>query len=242
MRNTASLLTLAAAALAIASTGCSSMVPFSYELRAGHNLTHDEVKNLQFYSSHEITLRREVQSQDSQVTPGHKLRLISGKSVEEVVIPARTPGVAVSVTPKVISVSFVTGTSLDFVTGTPMAQASRRDLPEPFVAAADTFLPRAKVSPAGFEGAAALLGQTYAEPPGPRSGPVKIAGGGGRYVPPEDLGGHYVLAVEAGEVTFDGMRWEAVDDTRRAHLLIDADKLEETEEKRTVLPGVRLGN
>ncbi len=90
MRNAASLFA-AAAVFALFSTGCSSFVPFTYELRAGHHLTDDEVKNLQFYSSHTITLRREVQSQDRQITPGHKLRLVSGKSVEEVVIPAKTP-------------------------------------------------------------------------------------------------------------------------------------------------------
>ncbi len=236
MRNAASLLA-AGAVCALLSTGCSSLVPFTYELRAAHRLTDDEVKNLQFYSSHEITLRREVQSQDSQVTPGHKLRLVSGRSVEEVVIPAKTPGVATRVSPQMISVSFVSGTSLDFFTGESRSPlGSLGDFAQPFAIAEGTYEPRPVM-------AGALFGQTYAEPPGgARQAPVKIAGDGRRPPPMDDLGGNYFLALDAGQVPFAGVLWEAIDDTAKAHLLINADKLEETEEKRTVLPGVRLGN
>lgn len=235
MRNAASLFA-AAAVFALFSTGCSSFVPFTYELRAGHHLTDDEVKNLQFYSSHTITLRREVQSQDRQITPGHKLRLVSGKSVEEVVIPAKTPGVAMRVSAQAISVSFVTGTSLDFVVrGARVPLSSFGDFLQPFAVAEGSFRPRPS---------AALLGQTYAQPPNPFPGSAKVAGDRPSSPPPlDDLGGNYFLAVESsGQVPFAGLTWDGVDDTSRAYLLIDADKLEETEEKRTVLPGVRLGN
>lgn len=239
MRNAAPLFA-AAAASALLSTGCSSFVPFTYELRAGHRLTDGEVKDLQFYSSHEITLRREVQSEDRQITPGHKLRLVSGRSVEEVVIPAKTPGVATRVSAQSISVSFVSGTSLDFTLGGGRAALGSYDGDwiRPFAVAEGTHRPRPALA-AGF------LGQ-YAEPP-PGQGPVKIAGDGGsrpRPAPlPDDLAGNYFLSVEpSGMVPFAGLMWEAVDETPRAHLLIDADKLEETEERRTVLPGVRLSN
>lgn len=242
MRNTATL--FAAAAFALFSAGCSSLVPFTAELRSGHRLTDAEVKDLQFYSSHEITLRREVQSQDRQVTPGHKLRLVSGRSVEEVVIPAKTPGVATRVSARMISVSFVAGTSLDFALGGPgISLGSAGDFLQPFAIAEGSFRPR----PAA---ASALFGQTYAEPPGQPSRPVKIVGGdravdglGGRgSFPAGELTGNYFLGVESGRLLFAGLEWEAVDETPKAHLLIDADKLEETEERRTVLPGVRLGD
>lgn len=252
MKN-ASLFAAAAAAFALCSTGCSSFVPFTYELRASHHLTDDEIRNLQFYSSHEITLRREVQSQDRQITPGHKLRLVSGRSVEEVVIPAKTPGVATRVSPHSISVSFVSGTSLDFhLGGARVPLGSYGDLVKPFAIAEGSFraqfddgapgrderalrpIPRPAVSPA-------FLGQ-YAEPPGGRRGPVKIVDDGVRPSPPLDLAGNYFLGVESGQVAFAGLVWDAIDNTSQAYLLIDADKLEETEEKRTVLPGVRLGD
>lgn len=236
MRNAASLLA-SAAVFALFSTGCSSFVPFTYELRSGHHLTDGEVKDLQFYSSHQITLRREVQSQDRQITPGHKLRLVSGRSVEEVVIPAKTPGVAMRVSAHAISVSFVTGTSLDFtLRGARAPLSSFGDFVQPFAIAEGSFRPRPAPSPA-------FLGQ-YAQPPNPFPRQVKIVGDGSS--PPvslDDLSGNYFLAVESsGQLPFADLLWEAVDDTAQAHLLIDADKLEETEEKRTVLPGVRLSD
>lgn len=235
MKNAATLLA-SAMLFAVGSTGCSSFVPFTYELRAEHRLTDAEVKNLQFYSSHQITLRREVQSRDRQITPGHKLRLISGRSVEEVLIPARTPGVATRVSEGAISVSFVPGTSLDFaVRGARVSLGSYGDFLAPFAVAEGSFRPRPALA-AGF------MGQ-YAEPPGRRPPPVKIAGGERSTPSFDDLGGNYFLAFESsGQVPFAGVPWEAVDETPQAHLLIDADKLEETEERRTVLPGVRLDN
>jgi hypothetical protein len=233
MRNAAALFA-SSIVFALLATGCSSYVPFTYELRSAHRLSDAEVKNLQFYSSKEITLRREVQSEDRQITPGHKLRLLSGKSVEEVVIPARTPGAAVRVSSQVISVSFVTGTSLDFaVRGARMPLAWTGDFVERFVDARGSFHSRPAASPS-------LLGQ-YAEPPGRPT--VKVVRDSPPVNPIDDAEGNYFLAVEpSGQVAFAGLNWEAVDQTVQTYLLIDADKLEETEEKRTVLPGVRLGN
>lgn len=228
----------AAAALAIGSTGCSSFVPFTYELRAQHRLSEDEVKNLQFYSSHQITLRREAQSQDRQITPGHKLRLVSGKSVEEVVIPAKTPGVALRVTPRVISVSFVNGTSIDFVSGSrlgPIMSQLGCDSADPFVLGEATRT-RAKVN-------GNWLGQ-FAEPPPGRSNPVRVVPRDPTYVAPADEPtGNYLIATDpSGQVSFAGLSWDGVEETMQSHLLIRSDKLEETEERRTVLPGVKLEN
>ena len=234
MRNIA--LFVAAAGFAAGSTGCSSFVPFTYELRAQHRLSEDEVKNLQFYSSHKITLRREVQSEDRQVTPGHRLRLLSGKSVEEVVIPAKTPGVAVRVSGRAISVSFTNGTSLDFVSGSRSpALGSYGELLQPFAISEGTYKPKAALRSNFF-------GQ-YAEPP---NGPVKVVRNNNP--PPaapvyDDPSGSYFLAPNAsGQIPFAGLSWEGVDETMQAHLLIRSDKLEETEERRTVLPGVKLDN
>lgn len=232
----AALLVASSALFALLSTGCSSFVPFSYELRSGHHLADDEVKDLQFYSSHEITLRREVQSEDRQITPGHKLRLVSGRSVEEVVIPAKTPGVATRVSAQAISVSFVNGTSLDFVVrGDRFPRELAGGFAQPFVVGEGAF-------GAQKGGAASFLGQTYAQPPNPFPREVKVVGNEGRQpAPVGDLAGNYYLAVaSSGYVPFVGLSWEAIGETPSAHLLIDSDKLEETEEKRTVLPGVRL--
>ena len=234
MSNTA--LIAAAAAFAICATGCASFVPFTYEMRAQHRLTDDEVKNLQFYSSHQITLRREATSEDRQITPGHKLRLVSGKNIEEVVIPAKTPGVAVRISKRTISVSFVNGTSLDFVAGGRSAPlGSYGDLMKPFAIAEGTYRPRASLAPN-------LLGQ-YAEPPPGQGGPVKVVVSSSNPPPAlyDDPSGSYFLSSESsGQYAFGGLMWDGVEDTSQSHLLIRSDKLEETEERRTVLPGVQL--
>jgi hypothetical protein len=94
--------------------GCASYVPFTQELRDQHNITNDNLKNLQFYNSHQITLRREVERGGSQVTPGHKLLVIAGKQIEEVVIEEHTPGVVLAASESTLRVSFDEGSSMEF--------------------------------------------------------------------------------------------------------------------------------
>ncbi len=61
-----------------------------------------------------ITLRRELESGGRQVTGNHKLLVIAGKSIEEVVVESKTPGVCVAVGAHTLTVSFEQGTSIDF--------------------------------------------------------------------------------------------------------------------------------
>src|SRR5688572_25678009 len=81
------------AATSAATSGCASYVPFTEELRTQNDLREAELRNLQFYTSDEVVLRREASSTGRQITPGHRLILLSGKTVEEVVIEEHTPGV-----------------------------------------------------------------------------------------------------------------------------------------------------
>jgi hypothetical protein len=107
--------TVSALALATVLTGCvSSRVPFTHEIRSQYRLSDDEVKNLQFYASDAIKLRRELNATDRQVTGGHRLVLTSGKVIEEVVVEKETPGVVVALSRDTISVSFDVGSQLDF--------------------------------------------------------------------------------------------------------------------------------
>ena len=93
-----SLLSAAALAAGLFSIGCgSTLVPFTQEIRDEHNLADKDLKNLQFYVSHKITLRRELESGGRQVTGSHKLLVVSGKTIEEVVVEEKTPGIAVAV-------------------------------------------------------------------------------------------------------------------------------------------------
>ncbi len=106
---------VAAAAIALFSTGCRGFIDFTHELRDQHSLTQAELKNLQYYTSSTITLRRELESGGKQITGNHKLLLVAGKTIEEVVIEAKTPGIALAVSDHSITVSFDQGTSLEFV-------------------------------------------------------------------------------------------------------------------------------
>jgi hypothetical protein len=210
--------------------GCASYIPFTHELRTEHGLTDEEVKNLQFYVSHDITLRREVESGGRKVTPGHKLLLISGKQIEEVVIAAKTPGVAVKVGPRAIAVSFQPGTAMVFT-----VKGSRLALENGFL------------RPVALDGQqdfatrpfAALLGQQFAKPPNPFPGndsntPTSV-------IPSDDASGNYWIDSDnVGKVQFAEKEWNAEDNTQQAHLLIDSDSLENVDKKRTVLSGVKL--
>ncbi|WP_437510213.1 DNA-directed RNA polymerase [Sorangium sp. So ce1099] len=195
--------------------GCGPrLVPFTHELRVQHDLTDRDVKNLQFYLSHEVALRRELTSERSQITSSHKLLLVSGKVIEEVVVEERTPGVVVDARAGALSVSFEPGASLAFSAA-----------PEPSAPAPS--LPGFATPPDPFPGNPGNAGPLLAVPLAPPEGGA--------------LGGNYWLAAgPGGEVRYQGKAFSAIEGSLRAHLLIDADALEEVVERRKVLPGVRL--
>lgn len=209
-------LSLALSTLAMA-TGCGSgLVPLTQELRDQHGLTEQELSNLQYYVSHTITLRRELESGGRQITGNHKLVLRAGKTIEEVVVPDGTPGVAVGVGAESLEISFEEGTSILFAIesaqprggGGGGAFASGPD-PNPFPGSIDD-------------------GQSQPEP-------FPAKGNVGR-------GGNYWVAIDSADasVPFAGTVFKAVDETLKAHLLIDAESLEEVVEQRTVLGGRKL--
>jgi hypothetical protein len=118
-------LTLAAVLSLGAATGCRpALVPLTQEMREQNHLTDGELKNLQYYVSHTITLRRELESGGRQVTGNHKLVLVNGKTIEEVVVEAQTPGICVGVDAHRLQVSFEQGTSFTFVPAQSQGSAS----------------------------------------------------------------------------------------------------------------------
>lgn len=191
-------------------SGCGpSLVAFTHELRAQHGLTKDDLKNLQWYVSHRVTLRRELESGARQVTGNHKLLVMSGKTIEEVVIEELTPGIAVDVGEGSIAVSFEEGSSLVFSSSTGRLTSGSS--------------------------------QSFAQPPDPFPGnnpnpPDPFPGDAGG-----SFSGNYFLVINpGGKVSFQTLVWDAVDETFQAHLMIDAEKLDEVVENRKVLKGLRL--
>jgi hypothetical protein len=215
LRGLPALLGLALSTLTLG-TGCGSgLVPLTQELRDQHGLTEQELSNLQYYVSHTITLRRELESGGRQITGNHKLVLRAGKTIEEVVVPDGTPGVAVGVGADSLEISFEEGTSILF--------------------AIESAQPRGGG------------GGSFAVGPDPNPFPGSLDGGQSQ---PEPFpakgnvarGGNYWVAIDSADasVPFAGTVFKAVDETLKAHLLIDAESLEEVVEQRTVLGGRKL--
>lgn len=93
-----------AAGLLLALAGCTSRVPLSKELH--EQLTTEDFQKLQCYVSQEIVLRRVLRSEERDVSPGHALRIEKDKRIEEIVIPAFTPGVVLNGKEDRLMVSF----------------------------------------------------------------------------------------------------------------------------------------
>jgi len=86
-------ITLAVTILIISavSFGCAAKpIPFSETHFVKYR---DKLKNIQFYVSHDIVLKREIRSENAVISPGHTVRVEKGKRLEEVTIRWDTPGV-----------------------------------------------------------------------------------------------------------------------------------------------------
>lgn len=191
-------------------TGCASTVPFTHEIRTEHDLGPDELEGLQFYVSNDVVLRREVEVRGRTIDDG-QLKLHAGKSIEEVVIEKHTPGVAVAMDDLSITISFEEGSALDF--------ALKTGTPQPL---------RLEPSNGGF-----------AEPPDPFPGDH-----GPRLIDEpafvDAIGNYWLDHDDDNRVVFVGKDWELVDQSYRAHLVIDSSSLEEVVERRTTLGGRTL--
>ncbi len=203
---------MAIIALSAALTGCGSMVPFTHEIRSTHDLSNDDLRSLQFYVSNDVKLRRELHTKGRTISDGN-LKLHAGKAVEEIVIPEKTPGVAVAIDDHTIRISFEEGSSLEFSLRTAPAQ--------PLVQQPQSL---------GFaEPPDAFPGERWQQ--APRDNVIFVD---------SDVGSYWLDADEDGLVSYRGKTWEAIEDSFRAHLMIDAESLEEVVENQTTLRGRRL--
>ncbi len=67
-----------------------------------------DIKQVQFYNSEEIILSRKLSKGELKVAEG-KVRIENGQSIEEIIIPANTPGICELNDEKTLKVSFDTG-------------------------------------------------------------------------------------------------------------------------------------
>jgi len=104
---------LLAAMLAV--SGCATQrVAFTQGIRDQFDLGNKDLENLQYYVSADITLQREFRREEGGISKGHNLVTKESGLVEQVIIRARTPGVATQVDETSLAVSFEPGVSIVF--------------------------------------------------------------------------------------------------------------------------------
>ncbi len=110
---TCALLVLVAGSLSFA--GCAPQrVAFTQGIRTHYDLGSEELKNLQYYVSGDITLQRDFRREEGEISKSHKLLTKEGGLVEQVVIHTGTPGIATEVGETFLAVSFEPGGALMF--------------------------------------------------------------------------------------------------------------------------------
>lgn len=67
-----------------------------------------DLNQVQFYNSHEIVLARALKKEEISVAEG-KVRVENGRSIEEIIIPANTPGICELNDEKTLKISFEDG-------------------------------------------------------------------------------------------------------------------------------------
>jgi hypothetical protein len=94
----------------LAAAGCSpKLVPFTHDLREQYDISAEELHNLQFFVSGDVTLQRYYSDSKAGVTPKHTYRVNNDSSVEEVKIKPETPGIAESAGEYSLRISFEPG-------------------------------------------------------------------------------------------------------------------------------------
>ena len=92
----------------------SQYVPFSRELQMKLMAYNVDVKRVQFYIDQKLVLTRALDSAKAEVASG-SVRFINGKLINEIIIPAYTPGIIESADLNGLRVSFENGNSFLFV-------------------------------------------------------------------------------------------------------------------------------
>lgn len=92
----------------------SQFVPFSRELQMKLAAYNVDVRRVQFYIDQKLVLTRALDSAKAEVASG-TVRFINGKLINEIVIPAYTPGIIESADLNGVRVSFESGNSFLFV-------------------------------------------------------------------------------------------------------------------------------
>ncbi len=89
-------------------SSCSKTIYFTQDMRNNLIQNYLSIDKIQFYNSRKIILRRNLSYADTKVARG-KIKFENGQYVENIIIPKKTPGVAVSEGRNYINVAFEDG-------------------------------------------------------------------------------------------------------------------------------------
>jgi hypothetical protein len=88
-------ITLSLIVLVVSFASCSPKIQFTQAVKEQHQLTDQEMKKLQFYISADIVLQRNQKDASDKDTDDGELIITSGSSIDQVIIPAGTPGIVI---------------------------------------------------------------------------------------------------------------------------------------------------
>jgi hypothetical protein len=87
---------------------CSKTIYFTQDMRQNLTKNYLSIDKIQFYNSKKIVLRRNLSYAETKVARG-KINFENGQYVEKIIIPKKTPGVAVGEGKDYINVAFEDG-------------------------------------------------------------------------------------------------------------------------------------
>ena len=100
------ILIIISIALLLTASSCSRKIVFTPQLRAQLESQNIDLKDVQFYNSEKIILKRvEEQPEEVLINEG-AVEVMKGKIIEEIVIKKKTPGVCKQVNRYHLNISF----------------------------------------------------------------------------------------------------------------------------------------
>lgn len=86
-------------------SACQKNIYFTEDLRKVVEINNLDMKKIQFYNSANVTLRRDVTSEEAKVSKG-KITISNGKIIEEIYLRRETKGICKSFNAKSVNVAF----------------------------------------------------------------------------------------------------------------------------------------
>ncbi len=95
-------------------SSCANYVYFTEEIRDDLNNNSLDIEKVQYYNSDKIVLRRHLTKDEIELAKG-TIRFENGQYFEEIIIPRKTKGIAISKSNELLNIAFETGDNRDLL-------------------------------------------------------------------------------------------------------------------------------